>query len=300
MGMVKTVLEVNTFQTQKKPSQKRDVIIFDETGEVRLTLWDDLALAISNNEKRHHQIIGVKNVKISEYMGGRTLSTSISSTLVNNPTEGDTLRQWVALNGGDVDAVPILSSLSPKLMSKTACDSVQKRQTINFIRGFEFGQKEEGVVVTLKVTITHVHRDRNLWYDACPTKGCNKKVIESQSNCWQCGKCEKEFSECRKRFILNCTCSDYTGQLILTFYNDQAEKLLGVTADILNTYYEQNLMTDFESVFNRVLFNSYVLSARVKQKVLKDDVILESTVLRVEDMRWGVESHQLFDKIATM
>jgi len=300
MGMIKSVLELQTYQTQTKSSQKRDVTLFDQSGEIRLTLWDDFAESVNNYEKSYHLIIGVKNVRVSEYLGGRSLSTTVSSSLIYNPSEGESLRNWVTTNGGDVDSVQIPSSLSGKPITKLGCDPPEKRHTIDFIKNYGLGKKEQGDVVTLKMTVTHVHHDRRPWYDACPTKGCNKKVTEIRNNCWQCEKCRKEFTECTKRFILTCTCSDYTGQLLLTFYNDQAEKLLGATANLLNDYLEKDLVSEYENVISHVLFKSYIVSVRVKEKVVREDVTLESTVLCLEDLNWGIEGVQLFNKVSKL
>jgi replication factor A1 len=176
---------------------------------------------------------------------------------------------------------------------------LEHRQSIKELMDCSLGQKEEGVICSIRVSITHLHHDRKPWYAACPSKGCNKKVEEIMG-IFHCSKCSKDFQECAQRYILSCICSDFTGQLTLTLYNEQAEKLLGINANQLSNLLEDNNILEYEKRFTQVLFKSYVMVVKIKNKVVKNDVVLESTVLHLEDVCWGVEGAQLFDYLSKL
>jgi len=293
MGFVRNVSAIQSYQALKRTSQKRDLCIFDDSGEVRVTLWDNLAESVEADLNEDHVILAIKNVKVSEYLG-RSLSTTSCSSLVINPAEGDPLRQWLQDNICNIETLSTDVSLSTKSSPQKYVLDLEHRVSIKYILDNSFAHKEDGDIVSLKVSITHLHHDRKPWYSACPTKGCNKKVIEI-SGIFHCSKCCRDFQDCVQRYILSCVCSDYTGQLTLTLYNEQAEKLLGHTANQLSKFLEDDNVQEYENCYSRLLFKSFIVVARLNKKVMKDDFVLETTVLHLENMKWGLEGAQLYD-----
>lgn len=65
------------------------------------------------------------------------------------------------------------------------------------------------------------------------------------------------------RYVLNMELMDFTGSSYVSMFNDDAEKLLGVTAAQLKTLNETN-KEEYDNVFKRVLFKEYVFRLRVK------------------------------------
>jgi replication factor A1 len=67
-----------------------------------------------------------------------------------------------------------------------------------------------------------------------------------------------------RRYILSCCVSDHTGQVWLSLFNDQAEKLLGgVTANELNVYKEDGNEIAYENVFSDALFKTFVMRVSI-------------------------------------
>ena len=56
-----------------------------------------------------------------------------------------------------------------------------------------YGEKPD--YITVKGAICFIKHDNDPWYPACPTEGCNKKVIPSHDNKWRCEKCDMEYEE---------------------------------------------------------------------------------------------------------
>ena len=293
MGFVKTALDIQNYQTQSKTSQKRDIIIFDDSGaEVRLTLWDNFAMSEDVDLNQKYLVVAIKNVRVSDYMG-RSLSTTVSSCMVINPSEGESLRKWLSDN---VDIISKQKCLSERPTAQKHSIDLENRLSIKYLRDSLLGRKEDGDIVSLKVSIIYINKDRKPWYDACPTKGCNKKVTKEMDR-YHCTKCLMEIGECAQRFVLSCICSDYSGQLTLTFYNEQAEKLLGVTASQLNYYLESGNLLEYDKCFSKVLFKSFSMSVKLTNRILNDNVLLESNVLYLEEVSWQSEGAQLLRQI---
>jgi hypothetical protein len=83
----------------------------------------------------------------------------------------------------------------------------------------------------------------------------------------------------------------------MTFYNDQAEKLLGVAANQLNYYLENGNVVEYEKCFSNVLFRSFAMSVKLKSRILNDDYVLESSVLYLEEICWRSEGAQLLEQL---
>ena len=68
-----------------------------------------------------------------------------------------------------------------------------------------------------KATVMMIKHDENavLYYNACPTTGCAKKVTQNERGQWYCVKCNKEYPTSEARFVTNICLADYTGAFIL-------------------------------------------------------------------------------------
>lgn len=71
-----------------------------------------------------------------------------------------------------------------------------------------------------------------MYYPACPSEGCNKKVLESGTG-WRCEKCDRSYPEPDYRYILSLTVADYSGQTWLQAFNDVGLQIMGMPANEL-------------------------------------------------------------------
>lgn len=60
------------------------------------------------------------------------------------------------------------------------------------IKESQIGMGDTPEFFSCRATILHIKAD-NLWYPACKTESCNKKVIEGNEG-WRCEKCERSWS----------------------------------------------------------------------------------------------------------
>ncbi len=51
-------------------------------------------------------------------------------------------------------------------------------------------------------TIVYIRKE-NCLYQACPSKDCNKKVVDQQNGMYRCEKCDKEFPDFKYRLMLS-------------------------------------------------------------------------------------------------
>lgn len=105
---------------------------------------------------------------------------------------------------------------------------------------------------------------------------CQKKVIQDEQGQWSCASCNKfglvssiycrSFPSPAYRYILNLEITDHTDSQFISMFNDDAEKLLGISAEELNTLNTTN-SAEYEKVFKNPLFKEYIFTLRVKVSV---------------------------------
>ena len=151
---------------------------------------------------------------------------------------------------------------------------------------------------TLKASVCFIKRDPDPWYTACTGPDCNKKVTESMSGRWMCEKCNKEYDECRRRYMLTVVLQDTSGQAWFTAFDDMAIKFMGgKTADELHSLKANGQTAEFEAAFNAGNFKTYLVKARSKQETYQDEARVKSQVLSVSTIDYVDECRQLIEAI---
>lgn len=238
MGVVKECGEVNqiiTKSTQKpvgradKPQsigikchlcinklEKRDLTIVDDSNQsIRLTLWGRQAMSFPGKQGT---VVAIKNAKVGDFGGtfflwkalwcyltlmhlsGRSLSALSSSMLSIDPDiqECHQLSSWYASGGESAEFHSFAGSMGGGMGGGGGRKDVFK--TVSQIKDENLGQGEKPDYFNLRGTVVYI-RDENIAYPACPTEGCNKKLIEEGAQSWRCEKCQKTFERPNYRWV---------------------------------------------------------------------------------------------------
>ena len=92
------------------------------------------------------------------------------------------------------------------------------------------GTKPEYVNVWAYVSA--IQPDQTLYYMAAPD-GTNKKVVQEGDRYYSEGT-GKHYDTFIRRYVMRCEVMDHTGRLTLNVFNNQAEAILGCTADAIS------------------------------------------------------------------
>src|SRR5262249_34584911 len=82
--------------------------------------------------------------------------------------------------------------------------------TIQEVKDKELGTKEKPDYFSCRVTITFGKTDKDMWYPACKSDGCSKKVTDYGDG-WMCEKCSKKWDEPDYRCVFFCFCETFWG-----------------------------------------------------------------------------------------
>lgn len=300
IGIVKHITPLSRLTSAKtqKELMKRVITITDPSLlSVDVTLWGETAEKNDEHTVPEGCVIGIKCCRTSDF-GGKSLNTTFGSHFFVNPNrqEAHHLRQWWDTQGKSA-AVESISK------GRTGGSGSDPRKTLMEVKEEKLGYGEKPDYFVTKGTVTFFKHDleKPPWYPACPTDGCNKKLVQNDLQHdapWLCEKCNKNYPSPNNRYILSLMCCDATGSTWFTAFNDVAEQLLGKKASELADYKDMGNEAAFESVFQEANFKSYMFKLRAKADHNMDEVRVRCHILSANPIDYRKESQFLLDKIA--
>jgi replication factor A1 len=120
---------------------------------------------------------------------------------------------------------------------------------------------------------------------------------------WFCDKCQGTYPNCVRRWIFSGTVADDTSTTWVSFFNEQAETLLGaVTADQVyseafdnDTGGNQDL---YDSYFAKANYTDWIFKCKVKREMMGDEARDKTSVYSLHPVNYAKESRDLLDAIA--
>ncbi|XP_016913881.2 replication protein A 70 kDa DNA-binding subunit [Apis cerana] len=290
LGIVKNSgdLQILTSRNSGRELRKRDVNLVDESNTmVTLTLWGSQAEEFDGSS---NPVLAVKGARITEFNGGKNLSTLSSTVLQIDPDlpAAHRLRGWFNTMGRNEEA----TSLSKPFGSTTGVSELWI--TFQEAKDMELGYKNSDIY-TVKATLNMI-RMENAIYKACPSENCKKKLVDQANDMYRCEKCDKEYPNYRYRLLANISLADWTDNQWVTAFNDEAEKILSSTAQELGEL-KENDIDAYSEKFSEATFKSFIFKIRVKVEVFGDENKLRATCLGVSPMDYKLYNNHLITQI---
>lgn len=106
-----------------------------------------------------------------------------------------------------------------------------------------------------------INPDQNLYYLACPEN--NRKVEEQGPGQFYCDYDGKTYPSAVRRYIMSARLTDGSGELPVQVFNDQAEVLLGKSADDLHELRESD-PARFKALLKDATWTEWVLRVKAQ------------------------------------
>ena len=205
--------------------------------------------------------------------------------------------------GGDVTRITANSLSVGGGGGGEARGSIEARRNCSAIKEENMGYGDKSDYCDMKMSVIYFKNSPSgssdgPWYTSCPKKedgGCKKKVTETiGGGGWRCEKCDMEYPECTRRYILSTQCGDASGTNWFTFFNDEAEKLLGITADNLWELKNRSEAA-YKDHFDQLLFKEFLATTRSKAEMVNDENRVKSVVYRYADIDFKDENRKMID-----
>lgn len=289
VDVIAIVTEVGEFTNNNNPKTnrpmlKRNLTLIDPSGfTTTVTLWghqaETFALPAQN------AVIAIKGASVSNF-GGKTLNAFGGSSIKINPDieEAFKLRGWFDKEAGSTNFQAHTSEYKANSTPRMTFDEV-KNASANI-------DPAQTLYFETKGTIVMMSKSENTFqYPACPTTGCNKKVMEENGS-WRCENCNKTVSEPDYRYIMGVNVSDHSGQEWIQAFNDSGMVITGRPAKDLVEHPEEIPLT-----FARATFKSYIFKCRAKQDTYRDEARTRITIVSATPIDWVAESQTLLKQL---
>jgi len=273
-----------------KEFEKRDLLVIDDSGaEIKVTLWGEKAK--EEPGWNDTPVCAFKSLKVSDY-GGRSLSMNSNGFFQINPTipEGFALFAWLKAQG--TDNIKNVSSTSMSTGGRGeggSLDPLEKRKYISNIKTELLGRGEKPDYCTIKAQVTFLKHDANPWYEACTSPDCKKKVTASNGG-YRCEKCNIDLDDCHRRYVMSAQISDNTGVNWFSFFDNEATKLLGMSAQDLHLLKEGE--GEGGASFSSLLFPSLLAFATCSPSPLSSPPHTRTQSLQRRLHRSPVQAHR--------
>jgi replication factor A1 len=197
-------------KASQKPVAKRELTLVDQSGRsVRMTLWGKTAetwgtpaglnggVGVGDGQ---NPVVVCKGVKVGDF-GGRSLSMFSSSTMLVDPDlpEAHGMRGWYDEDGKKGGFKPFTNAGGGGGGGGDAGANANERRTIGAVKDEGLGTNpEKQDYFNIRATVVYIKQE-NLFYTACPSDNCNKKVTLEGDNSWRCEKCDRTYPEPQRR-----------------------------------------------------------------------------------------------------
>ncbi|CAH0547198.1 unnamed protein product [Brassicogethes aeneus] len=293
IGVCKNSSELVTFQakTTGRELKKREVTLIDQTrSAIALTLWGNDAESFDGT---NNPVVVIKSAKLGEFGGGKNLSTIASSQMRINPElqECYRIRGWYDSEGVNIDATNISArSEMGNFNTPWMCFKDVQDQSL--------GNAEKGDYYQVMGTIL-LMRSENCIYKACPSEKCNKKIVDLETGMYRCEKCGTEYPSFKYRLLASMNVGDWSGNQWVSMFSNEAEKVLGLTAQEVGEQVDNQSQT-MASIVDKANFKQFVLKCRAKMETYNDEARLKTVVVRVDPINYEEYNAHLIERIQAL
>ncbi|XP_058732965.1 replication protein A 70 kDa DNA-binding subunit B [Vicia villosa] len=304
VGIVKNVS--STMSIRRKSNNetvpKRDITIADESKKtVVVSLWGELATNIGQellDMADKSPVVAIKSVKVGDFQGVSLSAISKSLVLIDPEVpEAQKLRCWYDSEGKDT-AMASLSSGSTN--SGGGSRSVYSdRVSLSYITSNPSLGAEKPAFFSIRGYINSIKPDQAMWYRACKT--CNKKVTESIDDGYWCESCQKNDQECNLRYIMIAKIIDASGEAYISAFNEEAERLIGCSADELgNLRSQEGEENPYQMKLKEATWVPHLFRVSVSQNEYNNEKRQRITARAVVPVDFAAESKILLEDISKM
>ncbi|MBN2043250.1 MAG: DUF2240 family protein [Candidatus Aenigmarchaeota archaeon] len=257
-GRVVQIFDKRDFEKNGKRGSVKNVIIGDETGTIRFSLWNDDIQVFDGMNINEGDVIEISNGFVREDNRGNC-ELRLTKT-------------------GKVEKLEDIKIEVPESAEiKQDFEKVKNKSVYDFREG-EYNQTRASLIQLFK---------RNPFFEICPQ--CEGR-LEKKADNWTCkdhGAVEPKY-----RMVLSGIIDDGSGNIRAVFFGDVAERLLGKGAEELKKKFSEDVLSMYENI--NVVGKEFLMTGRVKFSQFSEK--LEFVVNEVGEVDVKKEMNDLLSK----
>jgi len=260
IARVVKIFEPRDFEKNGRTGRVINVLLGDDTGVVRLSLWNEETELVESGKIKEGDVVRISRAYVK-------------------PDNRD--NPELRLGRGSIERVEGVTDLPSAEEIEKEFSSMKRR----FIRDFKDGQLNE-----TRAALVQVFK-RDPFFEICPKCGIRLKEDNGKWICEDHGEVQPKY-----QVMLSGIIDDGTGNIRAVFFRDTAEKLFGKTVEELREIAKKNM--DVLSVFTHIegLGKDFIFRGRVRKNDFTNR--LEFIVNEMEEIDVKKEIENLLREIA--
>lgn len=312
LGVVTSVGPLASVKRKSDSSEiaRRDIMMVDrDLKTVTITMWSPAAENVGGELETAFNsspgveapvVLAISSCRISSY-NGVSASTLARSVITINPREedapgGSALTAWWQEEGATASTTHVGDGMATALKANAAGGPNSRDRITNLqsVRDTAPAMStDKPVWSNIMATVAVMNPEQSLYYAAAP--GNNRKVVEQDGE-WYCEFDGQKYSTMTRRYIAQARVMDTTGELPVQVFNDQAEMLLGMTADELAAVRESNDV-QYRDVMKRVMWSEWMVKVKAQTQEYQGEQRQRYAVVELKPVDYAVESRRLLEAI---
>ena len=291
LGYVIECSEIKSINTRKGEMSIRNIIIGDDSGfKINLTAWKPFCdVEIPINE-----IVGFKNIRITEFNGFKKLCSLDASCLISKlndyQKEINSIKKYIkeknefkelSSNNNSFDlSGPVEISYIKEILDENRLLDDQNRTTIK-----------------IRAYLDYINHTEKNYYPGC--LDCKKKLSQD-SDGWMCQTCNKRFNEPKYYFTLSFRVRDLTGECWIEMFGDIASKFLGINVQEYKEIIVNNDLSKINEINSKIDFKEFIFIGKVRINTFNNISKKRFSVFRCEEINQKSESEKLIKFFSTI
>ncbi|MBI2507941.1 hypothetical protein HYV89_03230 [Candidatus Woesearchaeota archaeon] len=222
---------IREFKNDKRSGRVGSFVVGDETGTLRVVLWDDSHLSLMK-DLHDDYVIRVENGSIKENNGYKEVHLNNNSKLILNP-----------------EGVEIKSVMS------------NGTNGIGRLKSKDIKNLEQNERANIRGTLVQIFEPR--FYEICSECGKRIRIEDGGFKCEQHGRVDPKYA-----FVVNCVLDDGTESIRVACFRESACKLIGASEEEILMIRENP--NKFEAVKDSVLGLQIKADGRVNKNAMFD------------------------------
>jgi len=150
--------------------------------------------------------------------------------------------------------------------------------------------------MNVKAISTIIKKDTAV-YMMCPEERCGKKVVDENNGTYRCEKCNKTYNNFKWAYMVSAELSDTTGAQWITVFRNDAEALLGITADEFGNHKVNQNDSIIEDIVRKAMNRERIFKLRAKAEQFNDERKIRFTCMSISDVDWSSHGRRLIEEI---
>ncbi|CAF1157972.1 unnamed protein product [Rotaria sordida] len=161
------------------------------------------------------------------------------------------------------------------------------------------GLDDEPDYVNVKAMSTLIKKD-TVAYMLCLDVTCRETVVDENNGTYRCKRCNKTYNNLEWSYMVSAEISDATGAQWITVFGNEAETLLGMTANDFGNHILNQNESIIEDIIRKAMNHERIFKLRAKAEQHNNERKIRFTCVGVSDVDWPSHGRRLIEEINRM